>query len=79
MKIRNFFLRIYIFSLYFRKSVTSFFATYDALSEDGTATPVCKALDEVSDISIPGKVESRLRMQLLLIFVAVLLCLSVML
>lgn len=38
-----------------RKSVTSFFAAYDALCEEGTATPVCKALDEVADISVPGK------------------------
>ncbi|XP_047337550.1 tRNA ligase 1 [Impatiens glandulifera] len=37
-----------------RKSVTSFFAAYDALCEEGTATPVCKTLDEVADISIPG-------------------------
>ena len=44
--------------LYFnsRKSVTSFFAAYDALCEEGTATPVCKALDEVAEISVPGKV-----------------------
>ncbi|GFY85759.1 RNAligase [Actinidia rufa] len=42
--------------LYFnsRKSVTSFFAAYDALCEEGTATPVCKALDEVADISVPA-------------------------
>lgn len=46
---------------YFRKSVTSFFAAYDALCEEGTATPVCKALDEVADISVPGKLlKSRL-------------------
>ncbi|KAL0460237.1 UNVERIFIED_CONTAM: tRNA ligase 1 [Sesamum latifolium] len=38
----------------FRKSVTSFFAAYDALCEEGTATSVCKALDEIADISIPG-------------------------
>ncbi|KAJ4978283.1 hypothetical protein NE237_009063 [Protea cynaroides] len=37
-----------------RKSVTSFFAAYDALCEEGTATSVCKALDEVADISVPG-------------------------
>ncbi|XP_020676662.1 tRNA ligase 1 [Dendrobium catenatum] len=37
-----------------RKSVTSFFAAYDALCEEGTATPVCQALDEIADISIPG-------------------------
>lgn len=35
--------------------MTSFFAAYDALCEEGTATPVCKALDEVADISVPGK------------------------
>lgn len=38
--------------------MTSFFAAYDALCEEGTATPVCKALDEVADISIPGNVLS---------------------
>ncbi|KAL4610249.1 hypothetical protein ACB092_08G037900 [Castanea dentata] len=43
---------VWLFST--RKSVTSFFAAYDALCEEGTATPVCKALDEVADISIPG-------------------------
>ncbi|KAI3450520.1 hypothetical protein Pfo_007185 [Paulownia fortunei] len=37
-----------------RKSVASFFAAYDALCEEGTATPVCEALDEVADISVPG-------------------------
>ncbi|GJN10002.1 hypothetical protein PR202_ga28060 [Eleusine coracana subsp. coracana] len=37
-----------------RKSATSFFAAYDALCEEGTATPVCKALDEIADISVPG-------------------------
>lgn len=42
-------------SFVIRKSVTSFFAAYDALCEEGTATPVCKALDEVADISVPGK------------------------
>ncbi|KAK1312273.1 hypothetical protein QJS10_CPA07g01100 [Acorus calamus] len=36
------------------KSVTAFFAAYDALCEEGTATPVCRALDEVADISVPG-------------------------
>ncbi|KAK3022497.1 hypothetical protein RJ639_046712, partial [Escallonia herrerae] len=44
--------RVWLFST--RKSVTSFFAVYDALCEEGTATPVCKALDEVSDVSVPG-------------------------
>lgn len=43
---------VWLFST--RKSVTSFFAAYDALCEEGTASPVCKALDEVADISIPG-------------------------
>lgn len=38
-----------------RKSVTSFFAAYDALCEEGTATTVCEALSEVADISVPGK------------------------
>ncbi|KAK1264851.1 hypothetical protein QJS04_geneDACA010577 [Acorus gramineus] len=42
------------------KSVTAFFAAYDALCEEGTATPVCRALDEVADISVPdGDEESR--------------------
>lgn len=44
-----------IFPLYLRKSATSFFAAYDALCEEGTATTVCKALDEVADISVPGE------------------------
>ncbi|GMH07895.1 hypothetical protein Nepgr_009735 [Nepenthes gracilis] len=43
---------VWLFST--RKSVTSFFAAYDALCEEGTATPVCKALNEVADISVPG-------------------------
>ncbi|KAG4988683.1 hypothetical protein JHK84_031243 [Glycine max] len=37
-----------------RKSAASFFAAYDALCEEGTATSVCKALDEIADISVPG-------------------------
>ncbi|KAL9235068.1 hypothetical protein vseg_009864 [Gypsophila vaccaria] len=40
-----------------RKSATSFFAAYDALCEEGTATTVCKALDEVADICIPGSID----------------------
>ncbi|KAH9311379.1 hypothetical protein KI387_026414, partial [Taxus chinensis] len=43
---------VWLFST--RKSVTSFFAAFDALCEEGTATPVCKALDEIADISVPG-------------------------
>ncbi|KAL3653082.1 hypothetical protein CASFOL_002763 [Castilleja foliolosa] len=43
---------VWLFST--RKSVTSFFAAFDALCEEGTATSVCKALDEVADISVPG-------------------------
>ncbi|KAI9076204.1 hypothetical protein K1719_041902 [Acacia pycnantha] len=43
---------VWLFST--RKSVSSFFAAFDALCEEGTATPVCKALDEIADISIPG-------------------------
>ncbi|XP_057782702.1 tRNA ligase 1 [Salvia miltiorrhiza] len=43
---------VWLFST--RKSAMSFFAAYDALSEEGTATTVCKALDEVADISVPG-------------------------
>nr|CAB3452233.1 unnamed protein product [Digitaria exilis] len=43
---------IWLFST--RKSASSFFAAYDALCEEGTATPVCKALDEIADISVPG-------------------------
>uniref|UniRef100_A0A7N1A6Z7 tRNA ligase phosphodiesterase domain-containing protein n=1 Tax=Kalanchoe fedtschenkoi TaxID=63787 RepID=A0A7N1A6Z7_KALFE len=37
-----------------RKSVTSFFAAFDALCEEGTASTVCNALDDVADISVPG-------------------------
>ncbi|KAG9443459.1 hypothetical protein H6P81_014799 [Aristolochia fimbriata] len=40
-----------------RKSVMSFFAAYDALCEEGTATPVCRALDKVADISVPGSID----------------------
>lgn len=43
---------VWLFST--RKSVTSFFAAFDALCEEGTATSVCQALDEVADISVPG-------------------------
>ncbi|KZV35142.1 hypothetical protein F511_06848 [Dorcoceras hygrometricum] len=43
---------VWLFST--RKSVTSFFTAYDVLCEEGTATPVCQALDEVADISVPG-------------------------
>ncbi|CAN1281664.1 tRNA ligase 1 [Linum perenne] len=43
---------IWLFST--RKSATSFFAAFDALCEEGTATTVCRALDEVADISVPG-------------------------
>ncbi|XP_062187077.1 tRNA ligase 1 [Phragmites australis] len=43
---------VWLFST--RKSATSFFAAYDALCEEGTATPVCKALDEIADIAVPG-------------------------
>ena len=50
---------IHILHQYYRKSVTSFFAAYDALCEEGTASPVCQALDEVADISVPGEVYLR--------------------
>ncbi|XP_023644755.1 tRNA ligase 1 isoform X2 [Capsella rubella] len=43
---------VWLFST--RRSVTSFFAAFDALCEEGIATSVCKALDEVADISVPG-------------------------
>ncbi|XP_006657526.2 tRNA ligase 1 [Oryza brachyantha] len=43
---------VWLFST--RKSASSFFAAYDALCEEGTATPVCKALDEIADVSVPG-------------------------
>lgn len=43
---------VWLFST--RKSANSFFAAYDALCEEGTATPVCKTLDEIADISVPG-------------------------
>jgi hypothetical protein len=45
-------LSVYIFA---RESATSFFGAYDALCEEGTATSVCKALDKIADISVPGK------------------------
>ncbi|XP_063937149.1 tRNA ligase 1 isoform X2 [Daucus carota subsp. sativus] len=45
-----------------RKSVTSFFAAYDALYEEGTATTVCKALDELANLSIPGS-KDHIKMQ----------------
>ncbi|XP_074311540.1 tRNA ligase 1 [Silene latifolia] len=40
-----------------RKSATSFFAAYDTLCEEGTAITVCKALDELADICIPGSID----------------------
>ncbi|CAH2038619.1 unnamed protein product [Thlaspi arvense] len=43
---------VWLFST--RKSASSFFAAFDALCEEGTATSVCRALDEVADISVPG-------------------------
>ncbi|XP_058729875.1 tRNA ligase 1 [Vicia villosa] len=43
---------VWLFST--RKSASSFFAAYDALCEEGTATSVCKALDEIADVSVPG-------------------------
>ncbi|KAK1429516.1 hypothetical protein QVD17_11725 [Tagetes erecta] len=46
---------VWLFST--RNSVTSFFAAYDALCEEGTATSVCKALDEVAEISVPGSID----------------------
>lgn len=36
----------------------SFFAAYDALCEEGTATSVCNALADIADISVLGKVYS---------------------
>ncbi|KAI3893597.1 hypothetical protein MKW92_052267 [Papaver armeniacum] len=44
--------QVWLFST--RKSVSSFFAAFDALCEEGTARTVCKALDEVADISVPA-------------------------
>lgn len=46
---------VWLFST--RKSVASFFAAYDALCEEGLATTVCRALDEVADISVPGSID----------------------
>ncbi|KAJ0244827.1 tRNA ligase 1 [Hirschfeldia incana] len=43
---------VWLFST--RESATSFFAAFDALCEEGIATTVCRALDEVADISVPG-------------------------
>ncbi|KAG7536957.1 tRNA ligase phosphodiesterase [Arabidopsis suecica] len=47
---------VWLFST--RKSVTSFFAAFDALCEEGIATSVCRALDEVADISVPVSSQS---------------------
>ncbi|KAH7352709.1 hypothetical protein KP509_19G059600 [Ceratopteris richardii] len=41
---------VWLFST--RKSAAAFFAAYDALSEDGTATPVNKVLNGIADISV---------------------------
>ncbi|XP_076938359.1 tRNA ligase 1-like [Bidens hawaiensis] len=46
---------VWLFST--RNSVSSFFAAFDALREEGTATSVCRALDEVADISVPGSID----------------------
>ncbi|KAJ3670139.1 hypothetical protein LUZ60_010463 [Juncus effusus] len=43
---------VWLFST--RKSATALFAVYDALCEEGTATTVCRALDEIADISVAG-------------------------
>ncbi|CAJ2654356.1 unnamed protein product [Trifolium pratense] len=43
---------VWLFST--RKSASSFFAAYDALCEEGTATSVCRALDEIADVSVPA-------------------------
>ncbi|KAJ3679678.1 hypothetical protein LUZ60_017689 [Juncus effusus] len=43
---------VWLFST--RESVTELFEAYDALCEEGTATTVCRALDKVADISVPG-------------------------
>ncbi|KAK4490159.1 hypothetical protein RD792_000816 [Penstemon davidsonii] len=43
---------VWLFST--RDSVMSFFGAYDSLYEEGTATLICKALDDVADISVPG-------------------------
>nr|XP_027191505.1 tRNA ligase 1 isoform X2 [Cicer arietinum] len=43
---------VWLFST--RKSASSFFAAFDALCEEGTATLVCKTLDEIADVSVPG-------------------------
>lgn len=60
--------------------MTSFFAAYDALCEEGTATSVCRALDEVADISVPGKVFHssifQLAGQLLLLFKQSAICIG---
>ncbi|CAM8967385.1 unnamed protein product [Rhodiola kirilowii] len=43
---------VWLFST--RKSVSSFFAAFDAFCEEGTASNVCNALDEIADVSVPG-------------------------
>ncbi|XP_019448699.1 PREDICTED: uncharacterized protein LOC109351630 isoform X4 [Lupinus angustifolius] len=42
---------------FLRKSASSFFAAYDALCEEGTATSVCKTLDEIANISVLGSLD----------------------
>lgn len=44
------------FKTFVRASIISFFKTYDALCEKGTATLVCSALDGIADITIPGRI-----------------------
>ncbi|KAF1897287.1 hypothetical protein Lal_00034990 [Lupinus albus] len=46
---------VWLFST--RKSASSFFAAYDALCEEGTATSVCKTLDEIANISVLGSLD----------------------
>ncbi|KAF5190537.1 tRNA ligase [Thalictrum thalictroides] len=46
---------VWLFST--RESVESFFATFDDLYEEGTATVVCEALDKVADLSVPGSID----------------------
>ncbi|KAL5701474.1 hypothetical protein ACHQM5_026804 [Ranunculus cassubicifolius] len=40
-----------------KKSVSAFFSVFDVLCEEGIATTVCKALDELADVSVPGSID----------------------
>ncbi|KAM3296703.1 hypothetical protein ACQJBY_038849 [Aegilops geniculata] len=45
---------VWLFST--RKSATSFFAAYDALCEEGTATPICNVLGSKDHVMVQGEI-----------------------